>query len=78
MVIGWFAYDLFCRSKFGDDNTRLMLALYVVLVALAWGFTQIFTGRAAFLHIGAITATLMSANVFLVIIRCGPKSRQNP
>jgi uncharacterized membrane protein len=68
MVIGWFAYDLFCKSKFGDDNTRLMLALYVVLVVLAWGFTQIFTGRAAFLHIGAITATLMSANVFLVII----------
>ncbi|MGI9478999.1 MAG: urate hydroxylase PuuD [Hyphomicrobiaceae bacterium] len=68
MVVGWFAYDLFCKSKFGDDNVRLMLALYVVLVALSWGFAQIFTGRAAFLHIGAITATWMSANVFLVII----------
>lgn len=68
LVIGWFAYDLFCKSKFGDDNSRLMIALYVVLVALAWGFTQIFTGRAAFLHVGAITATWMSANVFLVII----------
>lgn len=68
LVIGWFAYDLVCKSKFGDDNTRLTLTLYVVLVALAWGFTQIFTGRAAFLHIGAITATWMSANVFLIII----------
>ena len=31
-------------------------------------FSEIFTGRAAFLHLGAITATIMSANVFLVII----------
>ena len=68
MVVGWFAYDLVCKSSFGDDNTRLMLALYVVLVALGWGFTEIFTDRAAFLHIGAVTATLMSANVFLIII----------
>ncbi len=68
IVVGWFAYDLICKTRFGDDNTRLMLFLYVVLVALAWGFAQIFSGRAAFLHLGAITATVMSANVFLVII----------
>ncbi len=68
IVIGWFAYDLLCKSKFGQDNTRLMILLYVILVVLAWGFTQVFSGRAAFLHLGAITATIMSANVFLVII----------
>ena len=45
-----------------------MLVLYAILVFLAWGFTQIFTGRAAFLHLGAVTATIMSANVFMVII----------
>jgi len=65
---GWFAYDLLCKSKFGQDNTRLMILLYVVLVALAWGFTKVFTGRATFLHLGAITATIMSANVFITII----------
>ena len=65
---GWFAYDLICKSKFGDNNTRLMILLYILLVALAWGFTQVFTGRAAFLHLGAITATIMSANVFITII----------
>ncbi len=65
---GWIAYDLICKSKFGDNNTRLMLFLYVVLVAMAWGYTQIFTGRAAFLHLGAFTATIMTANVFFIII----------
>ncbi|MBL4872786.1 MAG: urate hydroxylase PuuD [Rhodobacteraceae bacterium] len=65
---GWFAYDMICKSKFGDNNTRLMILLYILLVALAWGFTKVFTGRAAFLHLGAITATIMSANVFITII----------
>jgi len=65
---GWIAYDLICKSKFGDDNTRLMLFLYVVLVAMAWGYTEVFSGRAALLHLGAFTATIMSGNVFFIII----------
>lgn len=65
---GWIAYDLLCKSSFGADNNRLMIFLFFVLVAMAWGYTQIFTGRAAFLHLGAFTATIMSANVFLIII----------
>ena len=68
LVVGWIAYDLICRSPLGQNDTTLMLLLYVVLVVVAWGYTQLFTGRAAFLHIGAFTATIMSCNVFLVII----------
>ncbi|SDF53953.1 Uncharacterized membrane protein [Celeribacter baekdonensis] len=68
LTIGWIAYDFVCKSKFGDDNTRLMLFLYVVLVIMAWGYTQVFSGRAAFLHLGAFTATVMTANVFFIII----------
>lgn len=65
---GWFAYDWLCKSKIGQNNNVLMVLLYVILVLLAWGFTHIFTGRATFLHLGAITATIMSANVFITII----------
>lgn len=68
LSIGWILYDLLCKSKFGDDNTRLMIFLYIILVAMAWGYTQVFSGRAAFLHLGAFTATVMSANVFFIII----------
>ncbi|MGO8411547.1 urate hydroxylase PuuD, partial [Rhizobium ruizarguesonis] len=46
----------------------LMAVLYVVLVFMAWGYTKLFTGRAALLHLGALTATIMSANVFMIII----------
>ncbi|MER8634884.1 MULTISPECIES: urate hydroxylase PuuD [unclassified Mesorhizobium] len=66
--VGWVVYDLLCRSPLGNSDTGLMLVLYGVLVFMAWGLTHLFTGRAAFLHLGAITATIMSANVFMVII----------
>jgi len=68
LAFGWLTYDTICRSPLGKDNTRLMILLYFVLVAVAWGYTQLFTGRAAYLHLGAFTATIMSANVFFIII----------
>jgi uncharacterized membrane protein len=68
LTIGWLFYDQLCKSPLGKNDTALMLILYVILVVIAWGYTQVFSGRAAFLHLGAITATIMSANVFLVII----------
>ncbi len=68
LVFGWLAYDAICKSRFGEDNTRLMLLLYVLLVIMAWGYAQVFSGRAALLHLGAFTATIMSANVFAIII----------
>ncbi|RDJ03982.1 urate hydroxylase PuuD [Rhizobium grahamii] len=68
IVLGWITYNVICKTPFGNDNTRLMVALYFILVAVAWGYSHLFTGRAAFLHLGAFTATIMSANVFFIII----------
>ncbi|WP_425091312.1 urate hydroxylase PuuD [Tropicimonas sp. S265A] len=68
LTLGWLAYDRICKSKFGDDNTRLMILLFGILVLMSWGYTQVFSGRAALLHLGAFTATIMSANVFMIII----------
>jgi uncharacterized membrane protein len=68
LAFGWLVYDALCKSRFGDDNTRLMVLLYVVLVGMAWAYTQVFSGRAALLHLGAFTATIMTANVFLIIM----------
>ncbi|MEM7722280.1 MAG: urate hydroxylase PuuD [Pseudomonadota bacterium] len=68
LTIGWIAYDLLCKSKLGDSPTTLMLVLFAIIVVLAWGYTQVFSGRAALLHLGALTATIMTANVAMVII----------
>lgn len=68
LTIGWLAYDYMCKSKLGEHSTLLMLLLFVILVIMAWGYNQIFTGRAALLHLGAFTASIMTGNVFFQIM----------
>ncbi|MCO8145623.1 urate hydroxylase PuuD [Rhodovulum tesquicola] len=68
LALGWVLYDLLCRSKLGRQPTTLMLILFAILVVMSWAYTQVFTGRAALLHLGAFTGTIMVANVFLVIM----------
>ena len=68
LAVGWIAYDLLCKSPLGRRPTSLMLILFIILVFMSWGYDQVFTGRAALLHLGAFTATIMSANVFMIII----------
>ncbi len=68
LTIGWICYDIMCKSKLGERPTLLMLLLFVILVVMSWGYNQIFTGRAALLHLGAFTATIMTANVFFIIM----------
>ncbi|WP_339772526.1 urate hydroxylase PuuD [uncultured Pseudosulfitobacter sp.] len=68
LTIGWLLYDLMCKSRLGETPTVLMLLLFVILVVMSWGYNQIFTGRAALLHLGAFTATIMTANVFFIIM----------
>ena len=66
--LGWVVYDTLCKSPLGKSTYGLMGLLFVVLVAMAYAYTHLFTGRAAMLHMGVFTATIMSANVFMIII----------
>jgi len=68
IAVGWLLYDGLCKSPLGDRPTAMMVALFAIIVAMSWGLNQVFTGRAALLHLGAFTATIMSANVFFIII----------
>ncbi len=68
LALGWVIYDTLCKVFVDSDQTWLMVALFGVLVVMAWGYTQVFSGRAAMLHLGAFTATLMTGNVAHVII----------
>ncbi len=68
LAVGWIIYDLLCKSPLGEQPTTLMVLLFILLVAMSWGYNQIFTGRAALLHLGAFTATIMTANVFFIIM----------
>ena len=70
LVVFWLVYDLTCRWVGFRKHGELWIGL-VMLTTLAlacWGTNQLFAGRAAFLLVGAMMATAMSANVFFWII----------
>ncbi len=70
LAAGWVFYDLICRvfgaRAGGDRLVGIMVAIYAVLAT--WIACQLFAGRAAFVLTGAMLATIMSANVLMVII----------
>ncbi len=72
LVAGWVLYDQLCKSPLRHQPVLVFLVLFISIVFLAWAFGKLFTARAAWLHVGAIIATMMTGNVFFVII---PNSR---
>lgn len=65
---GWFVYDGIWRSPLGRKPSLAATVSLLALFAAAWGYGQIFNGRVLFLQIGAMMATCMAANVFVVIM----------
>ena len=70
LVVCWFVYDTICRAFGRKKNGDLIVgvSLFVFVVFASWLACQLFAGRAAFLLVGAMLATSMSANVFVWII----------
>ena len=66
LVVGWLIYDALCKTI--RNELALSLILYVLLVVAAWGYAQVFGGRAAYVHVGALIGTIMVWNVFFQII----------
>lgn len=65
---GFLTYDLLWRTPLKSSPRFLTALCGILLLAVAVGLTQVFSGRAAYLHVGALMGTCMSGNVFRVII----------
>src|SRR6266567_3130886 len=68
LLAGWFIYDGLCRALVGKNDSWLALAVLILILAAAYGFTHVFSGRGALIHVGAFIGTMMAANVFAVIV----------
>ena len=68
LALGWIVYDLICRSPLGNNEPLLALVGFGYVVLTSWVFTQFFSGRGALIHTGALMATMMTGNVFFVIM----------
>ena len=67
LVAAWVVYDVLCRLLEGRE-ALLAAAIVALTVLAAWGASELFAPRAAWLQVGAMLGTVMAANVFFVII----------
>lgn len=65
---GWIIYDRLCKSPLAKNPRALALILLAFVALVAWGLDQVFSDRAAYLHVGALIGTCMAANVLFVIM----------
>lgn len=68
LIAGWVFYHLLCLSPIGRHTGLLFICVFVFAVAAAYGYSHVFSGRAAFIHIGVLLGSIMVGNVFFVII----------
>ncbi|MCY9871450.1 urate hydroxylase PuuD [Vibrio barjaei] len=68
LISGWVIYNLLCNSPLGKTPVLLGIVLFLGLVGAAYGLSQVFSGRGAYIHVGAIIGTIMVGNVFFVIM----------
>ncbi len=68
IAFGWIAYDKLCESDIGKNENRMAAILFVGLTIIAFLLCQVFSGRGAYMHFGAMLGTIMVGNVFFIII----------
>jgi len=68
LVAGWIVYDLALQSSLGRSEAGFAAFAILVIAVLAWGLTRVFSGRAAYIHVGAVLGTIMTANVWSRIL----------
>jgi uncharacterized membrane protein len=68
MAGGWVVYDLAARSSLGRSEPVFAMFSLLAIAGLACGLMHLFSGRAAYIHVGAVLGTIMTANVWFRIL----------
>jgi uncharacterized membrane protein len=68
LLLGWVVYDLICLTPLVRNGPLFAALAYLMIVGVCYGLTQVFSGRAAYIHLGAMFGTIMTANVWMRIL----------
>ena len=68
LIFGWLIYDLLMISPLGRNEKLFALVAYILIVGAAYGLSRVLSGRAVYIHVGAIFGTIMAANVWMRIL----------
>ena len=68
LVAAWPVYELLWRSPLGRSQVGGAVVSFLVVTLVAYALTHVMSGRAAYMHVGAMFGTIMAANVWITII----------
>lgn len=68
LVIGWVVYDAIWQSPLAGFERAAVALSFVLLAGVTYGLTHAISGRAAYMHVGAMLGTIMTANVWMRIL----------
>ena len=68
LVVSWLIYDFLCKSNLIKNDVLFISIIFILLILLSYGFTQMYGAKFAFLSVGLVIGTNMFGNVFTVII----------
>lgn len=68
LAAAWLVYDLLAQTPLGKNDLVFAAVAFALTVGATYGLTRVFSGRAAFIHVGAIYGTIMAANVWMRIL----------
>jgi len=67
LVVGFAVYDILWKSPLGKNPLAGTVVSLVILAAVTWWMSTIFSGRAVYIHLGAMLGTIMAGNVWMRI-----------
>jgi len=73
LTVAWLVYDFMWQLPVGRSETLFAGVSLLLVIGVAYGLTRVLSGRAAYIHVGAMFGTLMAANVWIRIL---PAQRQ--
>jgi len=68
LIVGWIVYDLMMISPLGKNEKAFAVIAYLIVVGITYQLTHMLSGRAAYIHVGAMFGTIMAANVWMRIL----------
>jgi uncharacterized membrane protein len=68
LMLGWVVYDRLCKSRLSENETLLAVFGFAFVIGMSALYAQLFSGRGALIHTGALMATFMTGNVAMIII----------
>ena len=68
IIVGWVVYDLLCKSALVHKKYLFALTGFLIVTIISIFLCKTLSGRAAFMHVGALLGTIMAGNVFFTII----------